>query len=220
MKTINNIVKKDWIMLVVIILSFIVGAYFYPSLPARVPIHWNASGQVDNYGSKLFGAFGLPTISLGIYILFIILPYIDPKRKNYDSFKSTYQLFKYIMIVFFLAMQVVTLLIDVGVAIEMSIFIQIMISLLFIIMGNVMGKLKHNYFVGIKTPWTLADERVWRKTHRLAGPLWVIGGILNVILSLMGLSRSISFIFILIIIVIVPVAYSYAVYKNMDYKKE
>ena len=167
-------------------------------------------------GSKLFGAFGLPVISLAMYLMFLVLPYIDPKRKNYADFKSTYQFLKYSIILFFLGMEVITLLIASGVIVNKPIFIQIMVSLLFILIGNVMGRFKHNYFVGIRTPWTLANEEVWRKTHRLAAPLWVFGGIINILLAFTGTNfNGIGFMVIVAVISIVPIGYSYIAYQQI-----
>lgn len=216
MVKIGNILKKDWLLIIMIIFGFALGAYFYPSLPDRVPIHWNANWEVDGYGSKLFGALGLPAISLAMYLLFLILPYIDPRRRNYEGFKPTYQFLKYLLILFFLGLEVMTLLIASGIIVNKPIFIQIGVSLLFILMGNVMGRFKHNYFIGIKTPWTLANEEVWRKTHRLAGPLWVLGGIINILFALLGANfNGIGFFVILAIIVIIPTVYSYFVYQQI-----
>lgn len=216
MPKIFSILKKDWLIIILILVGFALGAYLYPSLPERVPIHWNANGQINGYGSKLFGAFGIPLITLGLYIMFLLLPYIDPKGKNYAGFTSTYQFLKYLIIVFSLGMEAITLLIATGVVVNRPIIIHIMVSLLFIFLGNVMGRFKHNYFVGIKTPWTLASEEVWRKTHRLAAPLWVIGGILSLLLSFVGsILNGTVFIVILAVITIVPVVYSYFIYRKL-----
>jgi uncharacterized membrane protein len=216
MPKISSILKQDWLINILILLGFALGIYFYPLLPDRVPIHWNASGEVNGYGSKLFGAFGLPAISLAMYLLFLVLPYIDPKKKNYADFRSTYQFLKYILILFFLGIEVMTLLIASGVIVNKPIFIQIMVSLLFILIGNVMGRFKHNYFVGIKTPWTLANEEVWRKTHRMAAPLWVLGGIVNILLTFLGLHfNGIGFVIIIAVITIVPIVYSYIAYQKI-----
>jgi uncharacterized membrane protein len=216
-KKISNVLKKDWVILILIVLGFALGVYFYPALPDKVPIHWNSRGEVNGYGSKLFGAFVLPLLNLGLYLLFLVLPHIDPKRKNYDNFKPTYQFIKYLLVVFFLGLEVTTLLIATGVTHNPTIFIQISVSMLFILLGNVMGRFKHNYFVGIKTPWTLANEEVWRKTHRMAAPIWVIGGIINILSTVTGLTlNGIVFIIIMVVIVIVPTVYSYILYHKID----
>jgi Predicted integral membrane protein len=216
MPKISSILKQDWLIIILILLGFALGIYFYPLLPDRVPIHWNASGEVNGYGSKLFGAFGLPAISLAMYLMFLVLPYIDPRRKNYADFRSTYQFLKYILILFFLGIEVMTFLIASGVIVNKPILIQIMVSLLFILIGNVMGRFKHNYFVGIKTPWTLANEEVWRKTHRLAAPLWVLGGVVNILLTFLDLHfNGIGFVIIIAVISIVPAVYSYVAYQQI-----
>ncbi len=216
MPKISSILKQDWLIIILILLGFALGIYFYPLLPDRVPIHWNASGEVNGYGSKLFGTFGLPAISLAMYLMFLVLPYIDPRRKNYADFRSTYQFLKYILILFFLGIEVMTFLIASGVIVNKPILIQIMVSLLFILIGNVMGRFKHNYFVGIKTPWTLANEEVWRKTHRLAAPLWVLGGVVNILLTFLDLHfNGIGFVIIIAVISIVPAVYSYIAYQQI-----
>ncbi|MBW9172788.1 SdpI family protein [Clostridium estertheticum] len=216
MKKISNVIKKDWGILFLIFVGFALGVYFYPSLPNRIPMNWNSNGQINGYGSKFFGAFGLALINLGVYLLFIVLPYIDPKRKNYEAFQSTYQYLKYLLIIFFLGIEAYSLLIATGTIANTPDFTQIMVSLLFILLGNVMGRFKFNYFVVIKTPWTLADEKVWRKTHRMAGPIWVIGGIVNIVLTVIGVTfNGIAFIIILAVMVVVPIVYSYIIYHKI-----
>ena len=214
MKKVNDFLKKDWLIILLIIAGFVISICFYPYLPDRVPSHWNAQGEIDGYGSKLFGAFGMPSINLGIYLLYILLPYIDPKRKNYASFKPTYQLFKYIIVIFFFCVHLAILLNVTGFKVDIPTFIQIAISLLFIFMGNAMGRIKHNYFIGIRTPWTLASEEVWKKTHRISAPLWVAGGVLNLVLFLLG-AGPYSFIAIIIVISVIPTIYSYLIYRKL-----
>ncbi|MCB2292678.1 SdpI family protein [Clostridium algoriphilum] len=217
MKKITSFIKKDWLILILIVLGFALGAYFYPSLPDKVPIHWDLQGQVNGYGNKFMGAFAIPLVNLGIYLLFIVLPYIDPKRKNYDSFQSTYQYLKCLLVIFLLGIQMTMFLIARGVVINQSVFIPILVSLLFIAIGNVMGRFKFNYFVGIKTPWTLANEEVWRRTHRMAAPIWVIGGILNILLTITGMNfNGIPFLIILVVIIVIPTVYSYVTYQKID----
>jgi uncharacterized membrane protein len=213
----SNFLKKDWAILILIILGFVLAVCFYPSLPNRVPTHWNFNGVADGYVSKPLGAFVSPLTNLGIYLLLIVLPYIDPKRKNYKKFQSTYQYLKYVLVVFLLVIEVVTHLITTGAAVNSSFFIQILVSLLIIFIGNVMGRFEHNYFVGIKTPWTLANEEVWRKTHRMAAPVWVIGGILNILLTILGITfNGITSLIIILVIVIAPVVYSYVIYQKVS----
>jgi uncharacterized membrane protein len=145
MEKINNILKKDWAILILIILGFVFGIYFYPSLPNRIPILWNLKGEVNGYGSKFYGAFGIPLLNLGIYLLFLVLPYFAlpyTRRKNYALFQSTYQYLKYLLIIFLLGMEVTTFLTATGVAVNMSVFIRIFASFLVLLIGNVVMRFK------------------------------------------------------------------------------
>lgn len=217
MEKITKTLKKDWIVILLILASFILSLYFYPSLPDKVPNHWNINGEVDGYTNRFWGAFGIPFLNAGLYILFIVLPHIDPKRKNYDRFPSTYRYIRYLMHIFFIGLQVFTFMAALGSPVKINAIVPIGIGLLFIFFGNVLGRVKHNYFVGIRTPWTLASEEVWRKTHRLAGPMWVAGGILGIIASLINSSIGGKLFFgILMVISLVPTVYSYFVYRNLN----
>ncbi|MDF2505960.1 SdpI family protein [Clostridium sp.] len=218
MKKIVNTLKRDWIVLIIIILQFVLGAYFYKSLPNKIPIpiHWNGNGEADSYAGTLYGIFSVPLISFGIYILFIILPFIDPKRENYKKFNSTYNYLKYILIIFLFIIEGITILASTKSSFDTAILVKIMGSLLLILIGNVMGRFKHNYFVGIKTPWTLASEEVWRKTHRMAAPVWVIGGIINMFISFTRINLNIITPIIIVIIAVIPMVYSYIIYHKMS----
>jgi uncharacterized membrane protein len=216
MKKFNSFVKRDWYILLLVAAGFVLGACFYPRLPARVPIHWDASGNVNGYGSRLAGAFIIPLLNLGVYLLFVVLPHIDPRAKNYDKFNSSYQVIKCLVIATLLGMQAVALLVATGVPININIIAGISVSILLIVIGNVMGRFRHNYFVGIKTPWTLANEEVWRKTHRMAGPIWILGGIANLALVIWGgAAEEIGLISIVAVLVLVPFVYSYLAFQKI-----
>lgn len=171
-------VKKDWLLWLVIAGLFIGGMAVYPLLPAQVPMHWNAAGEVDGYGSRLVGAFALPLLTLGLYLLFLLLPAIDPRRDNYPKFAGVYDLFKWFMVLFFAALHVVILTAALGYNPNVGLIAKLGVGILLVVLGNYFGKLRHNYFFGIKTPWTLASEEVWVKTHRFAGPLWMVAGLI------------------------------------------
>lgn len=216
MEKITDTLRKDWLLILLIASCFILGAYLYPYLPAKVPSHWNINGRVDGYTSKFWGVYGLPVLNVGLYLLFIVLPLIDPRKKNYDRFSPTYRFLRYLMHIFFIGLYIFTLMSALGTIVNPGLYVQVGISLLFLLIGNVMGRVKHNYFVGIKTPWTLASEEVWRKTHRMAGPLWVAGGIAGIITAFINydLAGKIFFV-ILITIVVLPTVYSYIAYHNI-----
>lgn len=169
-----------WVLAFISPIMFL-AAYSY--LPESVPIHWNAQGQVDNYGSKAMAAF-IFFLPLLLALMFQFLPKIDPKKQNYVKFQKYYDIFAIFFIAFFVVVNGVMLteILKPG-TLSIGLVISIGVSLMLIVLGNMMGKIKHNYFMGIKTPWTLADPDVWNKTHRVGGIMWVVIGILALITS-------------------------------------
>lgn len=216
MKRIRRLLKNDWYILLMIVAGFLLGSFFYPRLPVSVPIHWDSAGHVNGYGSRAFGAFAQPCIALGLYLIFCVLPFIDPRARNYEKFNSSYQMVKCLIVMLFLAIQACMLLAGIGVKIDISIITSLSISILFVLLGNVMGRFRQNYFVGFRTPWTLANEQVWRKTHRFAGPVWVLGGLANLVLTLIGGDLVvIGGLIVVSVLVILPYIYSYLVFRHI-----
>ena len=188
----------------------------YNKLPDRIPTHWGIDGKVDGYGSKntIWLFFG---IMVGINFLMILISKIDPKADNYKRFGRAFDIFRAAMTIFFAIILGVTLIVSQGNNnIDMGKIIPIMVGVLFIVIGNYMPKFKQNYTMGIKTPWTLANENVWNKTHRVSGQLWMIGGIIFVILSIFAEAKMLFVLLIVLVTVlsVVPIVYSYFVYKN------
>ena len=215
MKKINSL---DIAAIVIWLLPVVYVAYIYSSLPASVPIHFDAEGKPNQYGTK--GEFmGTQAILLGsavfVYLLLKFLPAIDPKK--YVKYgEATFQKLALGMVLFLAAL-------DIGIAfstLNSSFNIQKLIlpvtGLLFAFLGNIMHSIKPNYFAGVRTPWTLEDDDTWRATHRLAGKLWFIGGIILTILVLMLPPKAGTIIFMSIIaaMVLIPVVYSYVYYKK------
>lgn len=212
----NNFIRKDWLLILMILASFGIAIYFYPFLPDRVPSHWNIYGEVDGYSSRFFGAFGLPLLNIAMYVLLLITPYVDPKKANYKSFEGSYWMFRKLIHIFMIGLQVVVLAAALGYDMNVAVIVKISVSMLFILIGNVMGRFKFNYFVGIKTPWTLASEAVWRRTHRMAAPIWVAGGVICAVSSFWNNSISAAVFFVAIIaLVLVPLVYSYIEYQKL-----
>lgn len=188
----------------------------YNKLPDRIPTHWGIDGKVDGYGSKntIWLFFG---IMIGINLLMILISKIDPKADNYKRFAKSFDIFRATMTIFFAVILGITLIVSQGNNnIDMGKIIPIMVGVLFIVIGNYIPKFKQNYTTGIKTPWTLANENVWNKTHRLSGQIWMIGGIILVILSIF-VEAKVSFVLIIVFTAVLsftPIVYSYFVYKN------
>jgi len=207
--------REDWPLLVLIVATFLVGAALYPHLPEQVPGHWNVAGEVDRYISRFWGAFLGPLVSLGIYLLMVFLPALDPRRQNYEKFGSTYRVLRLALPGVLLLIYLLTLAAALGYQVRVGLVVQALVSVLFIIIGNVMGRIRPTFFVGIRTPWTLADEEVWRKTHRLAAPLWVLAGILGLAAAVLPPPwNALGLLVPLFLAAIVPVVYSYLLYRG------
>ncbi len=215
MKKIDLNIKKELPIILIIIMMFAASIYFYPQLPDKIPTHWNFKGEIDGYSGKLTGAFLIPVMNIIMYGLFIFMPVLDPKKENYKLFESTYIYFRYLFHIFFLGMHGLIIAAALGYNVDTGRLVTLAVSLLLMLMGNVMGRLKHNYFVGIRTPWTLANEEVWRKTHRLGAILWTAGGLAGVIMSLLRLSMGWAFIAIIAVMTFIPMVYSYLIFSKL-----
>ena len=195
-----------------------VTAVLYPHLPARIPLHWNYHFEPDRYGPRwvlyLFG----PGFMTAVTLLTWMLPWLSPKRFEIDSFWQTYHLMMFlafsIMAYSFAAM----LWADCGRGIDMGRVILCGVCLFYVLIGNVMGKLRRNFYLGVRTPWTLASERVWNATHRFAARVTVAGGLLGLALSLAGLYLwALSAI---LVPAITSVVYSLVIYKQLERRGE
>lgn len=209
--------RREWPLLLIIAATFLAAFLVYPHMPEQVPIHWNIHGEVDDYASRLFGTFFLPLLNLAMYVLFIFLPKLDPKRANYIKFDSSYLTIRYALHFFFALMFGITAAASLGYPVSVDRWIPAGIAVMFIVLGNVMGRVRHNYFVGFKFPWTLANEEVWRRTHLFGGKLMVIGGF-AALLGVIFTRGSASFLVImagLLVPTVITTIYSYLIYKQI-----
>ncbi len=195
------------LMWVVSILPFALVALAWPYLPEQVPTHWGLNGQVDGWGSPatlwLLCAIS-PILSLGLQFL----PRLDPKRANYEKFQSRYDFFGPLVPVLLLVCVAVTLSESLWPGrINVSRTIGVMIGVLFLIIGNLMGKIKPNWFMGVRTPWALSDPDVWNKTQRLGGWVFFLSGLSAVILSLLAPEKIFFIVFFTILIVGIILTY-------------
>lgn len=205
--------NKKWLLYLGII-SFVGTAIVYNRLPDQIPMHWNIKGEVDNYGGR-YSALLLGALPIALYYLMLIIPRIDPRRDNYLKHGKAYDAVKMAIILFFIAVHWLTIASSLGADIDISKIVPIGVGIMFIVIGNVMSQIRHNYFLGIRTPWTLANEVVWKKTHRLGGILFVVMGIIFIIAGLLNnpLVSIVSFSFMMIIVIWIFV-YSYLVFKK------
>ncbi len=180
----TEILRQDW-PLVFVLSGLVVAAFvIFPLLPERVPMHWNAAGEVDRYGSRFTGAFAIPFLTVGIYVGMLLLPLIDPRRANYTKFQTAYRALRTGLVLFLTVLYAAVTASALGYDVNISRVIPMALGVFFIIIGNYLTQVRHNYFVGIRTPWTLASEEVWRRTHRLGGFLFVAAGIISIFAAL------------------------------------
>ncbi|MDD4251320.1 MAG: SdpI family protein [Candidatus ainarchaeum sp.] len=166
------------IILIIILFSFLASFYYYQTLPEQIPIHFNANGEIDRYTTKNTGLFFIPLIEIFLTILFILIPLIEPKKTNVKKFIKQYNLFAIVMIGFFAYLHFLILLIAQGNLIDFNQFFVPAIGIVFYFIGIMIKHAKQNYLIGIRTPWTLANEEVWNKTHLIGGNLFKISGII------------------------------------------
>ena len=212
----NKYLKESFLWFF-IVLPFIYLATIWNQLPIEVPIHFGIAGNADNWSTKLFLLFIPCSLGFGIYILMLIMPYIDPKKKIYQMGEK-YYLMRLLTTIFISALSIFILNKSNSGSMKNPTMLIALIGGFIAIMGNYFQTVKPNYFLGIRTPWTLEDEQVWKNTHRMAGRIWMVSGILIVILSFLIKSNSsmiLIFLFITIIISIIPIIYSYTEFKKL-----
>jgi uncharacterized membrane protein len=165
--------------------AFGMGILALPFLPAQVPSHWNIAGEVDGYSSPLTAALLTPALILALAVILPRLPKIDPRRENYAQFQGTYALTINAIALFLTALHLLTLAFALGAGFDLARLVFLGLGLLIAVIGNELGRVQPNYFMGIRTPWTLADDEVWRRTHRLGGRLLAVAGALTALAALL-----------------------------------
>ena len=203
----------------VILITWVVAFIYEPKLPEQVPSHWNIHGEIDGYMSKPWGVYLLPTLSTAISLLLFILPSISPKGFKLDAAKKVYEIIILVMSVFMLGIMVLTFEAGLNNEIDMNQWVLVAMGLLFIILGNYLSKVPKNFFLGIRTPWTLASDKVWYKTHRLASWTFVVAGIIAVLGGILQWPFS-WLTGTVMAAAIIPVVYSLIIYKNIEGFKE
>ncbi len=202
-----------WVAMALVVVATLL---FYPRLPDPMPIHWNAAGQADDWASRQVGAWLMPLAMLAVYLLLLALPAMDPRRANIARFEGTYSLMRVGTTLFFAYMQGVILYATSRGGNDLPVgLITSGVGVLFLLIGNYMPRMRSNWFMGIRTPWTLASEHVWRATHRLGGRLFMLAGVGMLLLPLFP-AEWIGWLIIPLILIasFVPIAYSYWVFRR------
>jgi len=206
---------QEFATIAIVSLPFLYLAYLWNGLPEQVPVHWNFQGEIDRYGSKMELLLIPILLPLLTYILISIVPYIDPKNKI-ANMGGKLQSFKLILCIFMSILAIWIIHSANNQAISNPNILAMLLGGLIIAIGNYLKTIKENYFIGIRTPWTLESPEVWKETHRLGGNLWFIGGLL-IIISSLAFSQKLAFgilMGVVTIIAVVPIVYSYMLFRK------
>jgi uncharacterized membrane protein len=207
--------KTEFFPIILILAAVIASFYFYTHFPERVPTHWNFAGQVDSWGNKIEGAFAIPGMLVAMYFLFLFLPMLDPKKERYEQFIKIYNIFRSMILLVLVAIYFVASFNGLGYNVPVQYLVPIIIGVLFLVLGNYMGKLKRNWFIGVRTPWTISSEEVWNKTNRFGGYLFMVSGLIMMAIpflpSLIGIWL---FGGMMIVLVFGTFIYSYVMYAK------
>ena len=194
--------------------SFAAGVYVYPQVPDRMPSHWNAAGQVDGYMPKLLSLFLIPFGSLMMLGLFLMIPRVSLLRKNIEGFRGYYDGFVVLLTFYLLYIQGLSIASALGYRFNLNQLLAPAASAFFVYLGVLLGKAKRNWFIGIRTPWTLSSDVVWDKTHRLGGRLFSACGII----ALLGLLLP-EYALLFVIVPVIAVAIYTCIYSYFEYRK-
>lgn len=207
---------RKWIPYLIVAVAIVASLIQFSHLPARMPTHWGVNGEVNGWSSRLWGAFTLPLILLLLALMMKWLPNIDPRRANYPKFAGTFDAIFISVMLLLLVMHVALLAAARGYPVRFERWVPVAIGLFLVVLGNLLPRARPNWFIGVRTPWTLSSDRVWEKTHRLAGYVFVAAGIIVAIIGLTGVRFAPA----LIGPVIGAAALSLVVYSYVEWRRE
>ena len=202
----------------VTLLPMLAGLLLWNYMPDSVPIHWNAAGEVDAYGSRAMVVFGLFGFLFAMHWLCIGATMIDPKSRELGG--KAVALVLWILPVMSLVLAVIVYCTALGVEVSVNVVLPVILGFLFVLIGNWMPKCPRNYTIGIKVPWALEDDENWNATHRFAGKLWVAGGLLLMATALVPKAMVCVLLPLLILMALLPMAYSFAWHKKNPQAKD
>lgn len=207
--------RRRWFGLAVAALAAVVSVWAYPRLPETVATHWNLRGVPDGYSSRFWALAMMPLVMFAMTGVFAVLPKMDPRRENYAKFFDSYWLIANAILVFMGVAHVLILANGMGYTVQVDRLLPLGVGLLFAFLGNYLTRIEPNWFIGIRTPWTLSSDTVWRKTHRTGGWLFVIGGIVIAAGAFAPRGALLPlFVATLIVVAGIPVVQSYVLWKR------
>jgi len=212
--------KSEIAVLAIILVSFLIGIYLYPQMSDKMASHWNAQGKVDNHFSKFWGLFLMPFVSVAVFLLFALIPRIDPLKQNIEKFRKYFDRFIISVTLFLFYLYLLTIFWNFGFTFNIIQVIMPAFAVLFFSAGVLMEHSKRNWFIGIRTPWTLSSDKVWEKTNKLGGKLLKIAGII-VLIGIIFVDYAIfTFLLPILVAIVYTVIYSYFEYKKQKKKRK
>jgi immunity protein, SdpI family len=205
----------DGLSLLAIAITVGIALYLWPELPDPMPSHFNAAGEVDDYLPKFWGVALIPLISLSIIGVMKIIPAISPKGFRTNEFRNVLHIFQLTLVVFMSFVGVLVMLQAIGSNLPLNQLILGAMGVLFLIIGNYFTKVRKNFFLGIRTPWTLASDEVWYRTHRLGGRLFMLGGLLFFVSAFFRVTPT-WVIAVIVICSTYPILHSYLLYRRIE----
>jgi uncharacterized membrane protein len=202
--------------LLIIAAAVIASAVVYPKLPLTIPTHWDMLGRPNGWSSRLWGAWVMPIFLVVLWAFMRVLPRIDPRGSNYAKFGGAYEGIIVSIMLFMLGMHIIILRAALGYPVAMERVLPIGLGVLFIAIGNLLPRARPNWFIGIRTPWTLSSDRVWEKTHRFGGHVFVGAGILMVLSVLVTAPWAPVVLFTIIVLCTASVL----IYSYVEWKRE
>lgn len=207
--------RANVLCLLFIAIAIAVAAYLYPDLPEQIPTHWNIHGEVDDYTAKPWGVIILPLAAIFSFAIMRIIPAISPRGFRTDKFLDVINVFTVTIVGFMSAVAILVLLEANGQNVRINEMIFAGVGLMFIVLGNYMGKVRKNFFIGIRTPWTLASDEVWSRTHRLGGRAFMLLGVFMLLNVFVRFPPGVL-IASIVAIALVPIIYSYVLYRRIE----
>ena len=206
---------RKWYPWVLVGLTLGFSAAVYTKLPAEIPTHWDFRGEINDRTSRVWAAWLMPLVLVTMAIILPRLPALDPRRENYGKFRPSYDLVINASMTLIAAMHVLTLGAGMGWPIPMVRVAPIMVGVLFVVLGNVLPRARSNWMFGIRTPWTLTNDRVWERTHRLGGMTFVGAGLALIISAFLKPTAMVTVLIVASVLAsIIPVAYSYFAWRQ------
>lgn len=212
----GGVLRGEWLVALVVGLTVLVTLLAWPSLPEQVPTHFGVDGQADAFGPA-WTVWLIPVLQVAVVAGMLLLPYLDPKRRNYADFWPAYRMIRLLLVGFFLLLQLVILGTALGIPVEVNRVMGVGVGLLTMGLGNVLGQVRQTWFVGIRTPWTLSDPEVWRRTHRWSARVWVGAGLIGTVASLVVPVQLVIWFAIgpLLLAAVASVVYSWVAWRRL-----